>query len=95
MKMQFSLNRYKAMAEVDSYKVIELTVEGPNQLAQGIGRKVSLVSKNDFRGGMNFSIKFLLTQPLCDTPVCSYKAYGMTLEGSEKSGDAGFAIKGL
>ena len=84
--------RYKGMVDIDSYKVIEVTIEGPEPLGPNMGRKVSFVSKNDIRGGLDFSISLQLTQP-----TSNQKAYGLTIEGTEKkSGGSrtGFDIKG-
>ena len=82
------MNRYKAMAELDSYKAVEVTLEIP-------GQTLSLVSKNEFRGGMDFSVSFLLAHPFCggnDGYGCN-TSVGMTLEGMAGAGDS-FDLKG-
>ena len=70
------------MAELDSYKAVELTIEVP-------GQTLSFVSKNEIRGGFDFSISFLLAHPFCDAQTygCN-QSVGMTVEGMDGIGNS-------
>ena len=48
-----------------------------------------VVSKNEIRGGFDFSISFLLAHPFCDarTYGCN-QSVGMTVEGMDGIGDS-------